>query len=136
MSFYGRPGDGIEITSTDDARRLRSIGVTREFAVDQELTRLGFTNLDRVERPGQMIEKLLAGRNEVFASDDGFVSPSVLEQLKVSADAIVRKYKFKTTKTYIAFSLGTPPETVRAWQRALDEMRADGTFARLSAGID
>ncbi len=136
MSFYGRAGDGVEINSTDDARRLRSIGVTREFAVDQELTRLGFANLDRVERPGQMIEKLLAGRNEAFASDDGFVSPAVLERWKVSAHAIVRKYEFKTTKTYIAFSLGTPPETVRAWQNALDAMRADGTFSRLTEKID
>jgi len=131
MSFYGRARDGIEITSTDDARRFKSIGVTRQFAVDEELTRLGFANLDRVERPSQMIEKLLAGRNEVFASDEGFVSPAVLGALNVAADAIVKKYEFKTTQTYIAFSIGTPPETAQAWQTALDEMRADGTFDRL-----
>lgn len=131
MSFYGRAGDGIDISSTDDARRFRSIGVTRQFAVDEELTRLDFTNLDRVERPGQMIEKLMAGRNDIFASDDGFVSPAVLGPLKVSPGAIVKKYEFKTTKTYIAFSRGTPPETAQAWQKALDDMRADGTFDRL-----
>ena len=131
MSFYGRAGDGIEIASTDDARRFKSIGVTRQFAVDEELTRLGFANLDRVERPSQMIEMLLAGRNEIFASDDGFVSPAVLGPLKVPDGVIVKKYEFKTTRTYIAFSLATPPEIAKAWQKALDDMRADGTFDRL-----
>ncbi len=136
LSFYGRAGEGLDITSMEDARKLKSIGVTRQFAVDEELTRLDFTNLDRVERPGQMVEKLLSGRNDMFASDDGFVSPMVLKTLNVAASDIVKKYEFKTVKTYIAFSKDTSPETVKAWQTALDEMRADGTFARLSGQRD
>jgi len=136
MSFYGRSGDSVEIASTEDARKLKSIGVPRQFAVDQELTRLGFTNLDRMERPLQMIEMLLSGRDQAFASDDGFVSPTVLDALHVSATDIVKKYEFQTQNTYIAFSRGTPPETVKAWQKAFDDMRADGTFARLSAQRD
>lgn len=131
LGFYGRPGDGQTIRTLDEARAVKLIGVTRTFAVDEELTRLGFANLDRVERPSQMIEKLLSGRNQLIASDDGFVAPEVLDRLGVPADAIERKFEFKTVKTYIAFSKGTPPGIVEAWRKAFAEMRADGTLARL-----
>jgi polar amino acid transport system substrate-binding protein len=60
----------------------------------------------------------------------------VLKTLNVAASDIVKKYEFKTVKTYIAFSKDTSPDTVKAWQTALDEMRADGTFARLSGQRD
>jgi polar amino acid transport system substrate-binding protein len=34
---------------------------------------------------------------------------------------------------YLAFSRKTPDEVVRRWQAALDDLKKDGTFARLFA---
>lgn len=136
LSFYGRPGDSPRIASLDDARTVKSVGVPRQFAADEELTRLGFANLDRVERPSQMVEKLLARRNEIIASDDGSVSAEALRPQKLSADDLEKLYEFAEVRTYVTFSKSTPAETVQAWQKALDDMRADGTFTRLSGGVN
>jgi polar amino acid transport system substrate-binding protein len=133
VGLYAKAGSDITISSLDDAKRIRSIGVTRAFATDEELTRMGFQNLDRVERPEQMLHMLMSGKNRLIASDSAFISDEVLRQHHIEPGAIVRLYKVTALSTYIAFSKGTSPDLVKSWQKALDDMRADGSFARIYA---
>ena len=133
LAFYVRADSETRIDSLEDAMKLGSIGVPRQFAVDEELTALGFGNLDRVANPNQMVRKLMTGRNDAIASDDGFVSRRVFAAKDVPVEALRPAFRFGVRETYIAFSLSTPPELVTAWQKALDAMKADGTFAKLTA---
>jgi len=131
-SFYGAPDGGVKIAGLDDARKVFSIGVPRSYYTEQFLRERGFTNLDVADTPAVMVRKFLAGRNPVFVSSD-FTLPSVLAAVSVPDGKVVPLYTFMKDSHYLAFSRKTPDEVVRRWQAALDDLKKDGTFARLFA---
>jgi len=126
--FYGRANSRLHIASMDEARAIPGILLPRDWFSYQMLSKQGFTNLEPVNTPEQMIRMALKGRAKVIV-----IADTVLPRLVALAEAREQDFKllypFVKTKGYIAFSLATPPQLVARWQRTLDQMKRDGGFA-------
>jgi len=131
-SFYARKGEGRALADLEAAKSVDSIGVPREYYSHQFLRQAGFTNLDEAADPETMVKKFLAGRNPLMVIDN-ITLPELLQRNNAKLEEVELVYTFMTSKNYLAFSLDTPDELVQQWQMTLDEMRADGTIAKLYA---
>jgi polar amino acid transport system substrate-binding protein len=90
----------------------------------------GFTNLDVSNDANSMIRKLQANRISLMVNEN----MTLAEQLKPSGakvEDLKLVYTFMVSQTYLAFSQDTPDELIQQWQATLDEMKADGTFAKI-----
>lgn len=129
-SFYSRKDPRVRIDSLEDARAVERIIVPREFYSHQFLRDHGFHNLDVVNTPEMMVRMFMAGRGSLMVANSHTLK-ALLERAGAGVDDVSLAYSFIYTEEYIAFSQQTPDATVQSWQRALDEMKADGTYARI-----
>jgi polar amino acid transport system substrate-binding protein len=129
-NFYALKDSKITIASLDDAKKIDSIGVITDYYSQQFLAGKGFTNLDASADANALVRKLLAGRISLMVSDS-ITLGEVLKANGAKPEDVKAVYTFITTQSYIAFSLDTPDDMVQQWQKALDAMKADGTFAKI-----
>lgn len=129
-SFYARSGSGLHIDSLDAARQVAAIGVPRDWYSQQVLEGEGFSNLFLAAKPHSMLEMVLHGRIPLMVYEDQLL-PSLMAELGASMVDLERHYSFMRTSSYIAFSLQTDTHLIQRWQAALDDMRNDGSLARL-----
>jgi polar amino acid transport system substrate-binding protein len=57
--------------------------------------------------------------------------PYQVEQAGENPGMLERVYAFRKVDNFIAFSLKTPTAVVRKWQKQLNDIKKDGTFARI-----
>ena len=128
--LWVRADSALVIHGLGDAKTLRAIGVYADDIRDQYLTRMGFTNLIR------SVDNEINAKRIMLGDLDAFAGSSV----EVSREARACGYRFADFKkacplfklqSYLAFSRGTPAETVNAWQQTLGAMKKDGTFERI-----
>jgi len=126
-SFYAHADSNLAINSLDDARAVKAIGIYAHDSKGQWLKAQGFTNLETVMENMTNLRKLYDGRIDLMTG-----SANVTDQwpvrLGVDPEKLVKAYTFKTVDLYLALSLGTDPETVKALQSAMAEMSKDGTL--------
>ncbi len=130
ICFFARKGDGVTINSLDDARGVARIGVVKEYVEDQMLREKGFTNLFPTTKAESNPKNLLAGRIDLWLTSDG-VGQYIARRAGVNPQMLERVYVLEHQPTYIAVSKGTADTVAEAWQRALDALKADGTYARI-----
>jgi polar amino acid transport system substrate-binding protein len=130
--FYVKADSKFIINSMEDAKKLQAIGVYRDDVRDLYLTKAGFTNLDRVTDNSVNIKKLMAGRINAYAgSPTGIVD--ALKTAGFKGNAVKLGFVFMKSQSFIAASRATPTDNVRAWNDALEDMKADGTFKAILA---
>ncbi|PND36583.1 hypothetical protein C1O66_23225 [Paucibacter aquatile] len=129
-SIYAPARGGLRLRSMDDAKRAKSVLVVRDWYTSEELSQLGFRNLVSVADPQAAIRMLLAQRADYFATER-LSMPKIMAQAGVPEDALEIVYSYASAEGYIAFSRDTPDRVVQAWQRALDAMKRDGSFAAI-----
>jgi polar amino acid transport system substrate-binding protein len=129
-AFYGRSSGAPQILSLADARALPNILVPREWFSYRMLAELGFANLEPVDTPEMMMRMVMKGRAPVFVISNGMLPP-LANKVGAQEGDFRPLYELSKTQGHLAFSLATPPEVVRSWQQALDEMKRDGTFLRI-----
>lgn len=129
--FYVKADSTIKITSLDDAKKLKSIGVYLNDARDVFLTKAGFTNLDRSPDNIANVKKLMAGRQDAFVSSDKS-GPEELVKAGYKWADVKEAFVFNRTQIYVAMSKGTADATLKAWNDALDAMKKDGSFEAIS----
>ncbi len=128
--LYAKSNSKIVINNLDDAKKLKTIGVYINDIRDQYLTQQGFTNLDRVNDNTINIKKLMLGRIDVYAdSDDGLESNA--KSAGYNSKDLKLLYVFMKTQLYIAMSKNTDPAIVKQWNKALNDMKSDGTFKKI-----
>lgn len=130
-AFYGRKNADIRVRSLDEARKVGRIGTYLMDAKAEFLKSQGFENLVSANRNSSNIQHLIRGDIDLWVSSD-FNMPYLVRQVGVDPEAIRKVYAFRRVSNYIAFSLETPLTVVRQWQKCLDEMKADGTYARIA----
>lgn len=131
-SLYARRGSGVRLSSLADAAAVDSIIVPREDYKEKLLRAAGLDNLVLANNHEQMVRMLLTGRGRLMAANN-LTLPALLEGAGATMQELELVHTFHQSEAYVAFSLGTPDETVRAWQAALDSMKRDGSFARIYA---
>lgn len=129
-SFFVRRDSKLKLVSLDDARKLDQILVVRDWYLQLTLSAQGFSNLSAIATPNQMVSMLMRGRADVIASENTTL-PTQLAQLGYQPADVRKAYTFIRTWGYIAFSPQTSDAVVAAWQRALDDMKRDGSFAAI-----
>ena len=131
FGFYARRGSGPYLTCLADAKKVGAIATYKDDVREQLLKSQGFTNLDSSKSPASNLKKLLAGRVDLWLYSNLGV-PSVARQLGIDPAEVELVLPFKDKYAYIAVSKGTPRVMVEKWQAALDDMKRDGSFGRIS----
>jgi polar amino acid transport system substrate-binding protein len=131
FGFYARRGSGLYLTCLADAKKVNAIATYKDDVREQLLKTMGFTNLDSSKSPASNLKKLLSGRVDLWLYSNLGV-PSVARQIGIAPDEVELVLPFKDSYVYIAFSKGTPRAEVDKWQAALDDMKREGSFERIS----
>jgi polar amino acid transport system substrate-binding protein len=119
------------LTSLEDAKKVSAIGTYKDDVREQLLKSQGFTNLDSSKSPASNLKKLLSGRVDLWLYSNLGVS-SIARQIGIDPGEVELVLPFKDYYAYIALSKGTPQVVAQEWQAALDEMKRDGTFKKIS----
>ena len=131
-NLYARKGSKIVIARLEDAKKLPKIVVVKDYYSEELLRKEGFTNLETVATEEIAIKKLLSGEAQLFPGGN-LAMPVLLKQIGATMDDVESVLNLSTNMIYVTFSKGTSPELVARWQKALDEMKTDGTFRRIYA---
>jgi polar amino acid transport system substrate-binding protein len=128
--FYAKKGSSIRISGLEEAKKIAAIATTTDWFTEQYLKSNGFTNLVSSPLPVTNVKQLMNGEVQISV----FTDITILEIVKnagYSMDDLEPVFTVSNTYFYIAISLGTPPDTVKKWQSALDSLKADGTFEKI-----
>jgi len=128
--LVARKDAGIVIKSLEDAKQVRRIGTLRDDTRERFLLMHGFTNLEAVSDEQKNAQKLVLGRIDLWAyKKPGLKTVCMLAGVNV--DDLEEVYHLRTIDVMIAFSKPTDDGVVQAWQKAFDDMQADGTLQRI-----
>ncbi len=126
MVIYARRnGPPRSLTSLDDARAARSIGVYIGDAREAALRRRGFTNLVVAPSPENLWKMPESDRIELLAGTNLIVN-NALGDSGLTTLNVMPVLTFNTVDLYLAFSPETDPALVARWQTALERIRQDG----------
>ncbi|MGE5173216.1 MAG: substrate-binding periplasmic protein [Betaproteobacteria bacterium] len=131
-NFYASKGSQFGIRYLADAKKLPTIVVVKEDYTEQLLSKEGFSNLESVATEEIAVRKLLGGQAQVFPCNN-ITMPALLKRVNAAMGDVESVLNLSTDLIYVAFSKGTPPELVAQWQKALDEMKAEGVFRLIYA---
>src|SRR5512139_2835551 len=131
-NLYALKGSGIAIANLDQARKIGKIATVSKYYSEQVLKEEGFANTQSYPDRETTVRKLLDGTVQLLASSN-LGMPAALRKMGGSMDDVETAFTLSTDLFYIAFSKGTSPQRVARWQDALDEMKRDGSFAKIYA---
>ncbi len=142
VALYARRDSGIALSGLDAARHVGAIAVTEGYASTEHLASRGFTNLVPHRSSTQGADSLRYGRVDLWLVSE-LTMPSLARQADVDPALFLKVQDVVPLTDYLAFSRDVPDSVVAEWQRALDSMKADGTFGalrgrwagRMTAGI-
>jgi polar amino acid transport system substrate-binding protein len=130
--FYRRADSSVRVETLDDARRVGSIGVTRDDFYHQLLAGLGFANLDVSTSQAQDFKKLAQGRVDLVPMGERTLSSFVGRQFGLDPAMFERVGPvLRRPVVFIAFSPSTPDPVVSRWQRALDALKDAGVYGAI-----
>jgi len=120
------------IKSLADARAFRIGGVARD-AKTEFLKQEGVTNIFEVEDDKLNPGKLTLNRKEAQKIDLWITSAAAAKQVAARAKIkdIKLVYAVRQAESYLACSPRTSPATLKSLAAALDEMKKDGSYARI-----
>ena len=129
--FFQKKGTGLDIKTLADARKVARIAVRRDGYTHQALKAEGFTNLDvgpsyessyRKLAQGRVDLVLMGERTYYYMTKSAGLDPEEFERTDC---------KFAESSAWLAFSRDIPDETIDRWQKALDKLKSDGTYAAI-----
>jgi len=120
----------------DDFKKMR-IGVIRGAPSETRLAKLGFLQIDDVTAEDQNLKKLIAGRIDAWYATD-LITQGVVKQLGIDKSLIKTAFSEERIDIYIVAAPDVDDKVVGLWQKALDEIKSDGTFLEIMKkyGID
>lgn len=125
--FYSLKTSNLRIDTLEDASRVGTVALPKQWYTYETLERMGFNNLYGVTSPKQMVTMLKHGRVKLIATED-LTLREELASGGLTPEEVQAHLAFMQSDYYIAFSPRTSPALVAQWQRELDGMRRDGTL--------
>ncbi len=113
----------------DDARKVEQISVYRDDYGELLLKQKGFTNLGAAADNRSNLENLIDGKIDLWIINE--LTGNQMARETGQANQIKKVFDVQKEFMYIAFSKNTPDEVIQQWQQALDEIKADGTYAQI-----
>jgi len=131
-AVFARSDSGIVIEKPEDLRRYR-IGAVIEDAAVQQLQDAGVNGSRLVQAPNASVLVRQAQNGEIDLWADSEASgQSAAEQATGTSSTFRVVYTFPEIPIYYGFSRDVPDATVRAFQQALDALKAEKDAAGLS----
>ena len=131
-AFFSRKGAGIRLASIEQAKKVKRIGTYLKDAKAQYLQAEGFDNLVSANRNLSNIRHLVDGKLDLWVSSD-FNMPYLVRQAGFEPGDFEQVYAFRNVSNYIAFSNDTPLAVIHDWQRCLEGIKQDGTYAQIAS---
>ncbi|MHA7773465.1 substrate-binding periplasmic protein [Roseibium sp. M-1] len=129
VSLYKRSDNStINLKSLSDAKEL-TVGVYLGDAKAEVLQKHGIEKLDAVEDDRLNLRKLLLGRIDLMVIDDTVIS-QLLKDEGVDPSRVKRALPIQELSgyCYMAFQKDSDPALVKTFQKALAEIKSDGTY--------
>ncbi len=130
INFYALKDSQLNISSIDDAKQAKAVGVYRSSVEDQLLMEHQFTNIAPSTTPLLSAKQLMKKRIDLWCNTN-LTAPSILAEAGASMDDVKSLYTISENHLYISFSKGTPNKEIEQWKEALIDIKADGTFAQI-----
>lgn len=128
--FFKKTGSEIYINSVEDAKKVKKIGVTKNVANHEMLLAMGFKNLDVIQSGAdeKNIKKLVKGRIDLWPTTyfGGLYNANNLG-FKGMIEPIVDFPVFQG-QLYLAFNLKTADSVINKWQKAVEDLKLEGTL--------
>ncbi len=128
--FYASSQNQIPISSMEDAKLVATIGVIKDYSIEQYLVGEGFTNLVYCENNIDAFNKLLKGEIDLYPSDK-ITAEAALNALNQSIYDVTDKLTIRTDLVYFAFNKNTPDAVVADFQHEIDALKLNGTLKAL-----
>lgn len=129
--FYSHVNTENSITSIEDAKKAKTVIVSRDFPEHKFLQDKGFNNLSLVVSPAQGFKRIISKRGDLMPAGELTVLPTV-KRLKINGLLLKNTgVQLFSHYLYIAMSLNTPQTEVKRWQQALDQIKTDGAYKKI-----
>jgi len=128
--LVAKKGSGIKINTLDDAKKVKRIGTIRGDAKENYLKGQGFTNIVSTHDERKNIQKLMLGRIDLWVYKRPGLK-TICNLVGVDYNEIEEVFSLREFDISIAFSKKTSDLIVRVWQKAYNEMSADGTLEKI-----
>ena len=130
ISFYGLVRPNLKIKNIDDAKNLPAIAANQDTLFATLLQSSGFNNIVMTKNPQQEVQLLVAGRVDLITNDPIAIETAFKKMGR--SDLRLKKYlTLEKSELYIAFSKGTPYPVMQQWKKGLEEIKQNGTFAKI-----
>jgi polar amino acid transport system substrate-binding protein len=130
ITFYGLEKRDLKVRNVEDAKKMFAVAASQDTVFASTLQSAGFENLMLTKNPRQEARLLAAGRVDLIANDPLAIQTAFKEIGR--SDLKLKKYfTFEKGELYIAFSKGTPYALMEQWKAGLEEIKRNGTFAKL-----
>lgn len=127
--LFARKNSNFSIKSLEDAKKVKSIGVYQDDFGELLLKSNGFENLQSVLDNWQNVTRLVNGEIDLWIANE-LTGKYMAKELDLT-DQIEKIYDVQEDYMYLAFSKSTDDKIIKKWQKALDEMHADGTYVQI-----
>jgi ABC-type amino acid transport substrate-binding protein len=128
--FYALAQNHFNLNSLEEAKTVNSIGVLRDYTIEQFLVQQGFTNLVYCNDHQDAISKLISGEIDLYPSDK-ITAEAVLNTMQLSIYTLKEVLPIKTEMIYFAFNKLIPDDVVADFQVEIDRLKSNGFLKQL-----
>lgn len=128
--FYALAQNHFNLNSLEEAKTVNSIGVLRDYTIEQFLIQQGFTNLVYCNDHRDAISKLISGEIDLYPSDK-ITAEAVLNTMQLSIYTLKEVLPIKTEMIYFAFNKLIPDDVVADFQVEIDRLKSNGFLKQL-----
>lgn len=123
------PDVGISLTDLTHVQALDGVAVV-QGDIREKYLRAHLRNLVAVVSPQQMLDMLQTRRVQALVSSQAELD-TLWQDHRFTGDKPIAAFEFGHSDVYLMFSLGTDRAIVEQWQRAMQQLTADGTIERI-----
>ena len=128
-AFFARTVSGVSINTLDEARKVGRIGVYLDDFGETLLKEKGFKNLRSVPDNMLNVADLVNGKIDLWIINE--LTGNYMAKEAKLADKIEKVFDVQNDFMFIAFSKNTPDSIIDLWQKTLDNIKDDGTYAQI-----
>jgi ABC-type amino acid transport substrate-binding protein len=130
--LYALKESGIRLESLEAARSAGTIAVVEGDARHAFLVGNRFTDIRTYPTDAECLAAL-ENRSVALWLGSSAAAPGIMAEAGVADGNVVPVYSLHRVDLYLAFQNKTSASTVKRFQEILDAMKADGTYARITA---
>ena len=125
--LYGRSNKSFNIENLDDAKVYNRISTVLNDVREVFLRENEFKNLTYYNKHYKGLEALLVGKTTLWASSD-WEKKINLKKLNKDTNLIKPVFILFNKSNYILFNKDTDPQIIKNWNKALRQIKTDGTI--------